>query len=693
MTTLQVMNVDLQQSLNATAHRTNEYMTKGLVVRRGQSFTIKVKFNRPLEPADNLKWWTQTGRSQSSSKIILPIPSSGNEKSWSVTSKNNSDMEITINSPADAAIGSYLMGFQVKSAESDVFQNVGGFIMLFNPWFAGDTVYMKDEAERKEYVLNESGIIFYGSATSNPPYRPWDFGQFEEGILDICLKMLDRSIEYRRSAARDVSRRGDPVYVSRILSAMVNSQGDNGAVVGNWTGDYEGGEKPTKWNGSVDILRKWNEGGPVRYGQCWVYGGVLCTVLRCLGIPARVITNFASAHDTDGTLTIDRYIDEKGTEVFDTADSVWNFHVWVEGWFARKDIGSKYDGWQVLDATPQEESEGSFRLGPCSVNAIKEGDMDQPYDTPFVFCEVNGDKIDWLVQSNERRKLRTQTSAIGKFTSTKAVGSNKRVDVTNKYKYPEGSNKEREIFKKAESLMSSTRSRLPAAPATVAFSATNTEPVPKPDFEGAFTQSTDPLVGHDVTFTLVLRSTSSVKINLQLKMTANAIVYTNAPVKAILSEAQTVTLEPKEEKKIPFTITYTQYEAAITTDNMIKAVALCEDEKGGKLLVESVMKLGSQPIVIKATGQAHKNQPFNIEIIFINPLSEDAENTILTVEGSGLVKEPIRIEVPCLKKNQRSMTNFYITPYRSGPRYLLVDLTSEKFSDVKGSLLIEVSSA
>lgn len=32
---------------------------------------------------------------------------------------------------------------------------------------------------------------------------------------------------------------------------------------------------------------------------------------------------------------------------------------------------------------------------------------------------------------------------------------------------------------------------------------------------------------------------------------------------------------------------------------MIKAVALCEDEKGGKLLVDSVMKLGSQPIVIK----------------------------------------------------------------------------------------------
>lgn len=35
-----------------------------------------------------------------------------------------------------------------------------------------------------------------------------------------------------------------------------------------------------------------------------------------------------------------------------------NFHVWNESWFARQDLGPSYGGWQVLDATPQEESEG-----------------------------------------------------------------------------------------------------------------------------------------------------------------------------------------------------------------------------------------------------------------------------------------------------------------------------------------------
>lgn len=36
-----------------------------------------------------------------------------------------------------------------------------------------------------------------------------------------------------------------------------------------------------------------------------------------------------------------------------------NFHVWNEGWFTRPDLGAKYNGWQILDATPQERSAGT----------------------------------------------------------------------------------------------------------------------------------------------------------------------------------------------------------------------------------------------------------------------------------------------------------------------------------------------
>uniref|UniRef100_A0A4W3HB64 Transglutaminase-like domain-containing protein n=1 Tax=Callorhinchus milii TaxID=7868 RepID=A0A4W3HB64_CALMI len=76
-------------------------------------------------------------------------------------------------------------------------------------------------------------------------------------------------------------------------------------------------------------------------------------VLRCLGIPTRVVTNFQSAHDTNGNLTIDNVVDEHGRTIRNNRDSIWNFHVWIEAWMARNDLKSGFDGWQVLDPTPQ----------------------------------------------------------------------------------------------------------------------------------------------------------------------------------------------------------------------------------------------------------------------------------------------------------------------------------------------------
>lgn len=40
-------------------------------------------------------------------------------------------------------------------------------------------------------------------------------------MVDICLKLLDMSHKHKQDPAEDVSSRCDPVYVGRVVSAMV----------------------------------------------------------------------------------------------------------------------------------------------------------------------------------------------------------------------------------------------------------------------------------------------------------------------------------------------------------------------------------------------------------------------------------------------------------------------------------------
>lgn len=48
------------------------------------------------------------------------------------------------------------------------------------------------------------------------------------------------------------------------------------------------------------------------------------TVLRCLGIPARLITNYSSAHDNNANLQLDFFLDDEGqVDNRLTKDSVW----------------------------------------------------------------------------------------------------------------------------------------------------------------------------------------------------------------------------------------------------------------------------------------------------------------------------------------------------------------------------------
>uniref|UniRef100_A0A803JPF7 protein-glutamine gamma-glutamyltransferase n=1 Tax=Xenopus tropicalis TaxID=8364 RepID=A0A803JPF7_XENTR len=693
MTSLVLKSIDLQQKSNAAAHNTSDYVSKVPIVRRGLPMKVTLAFSRALQSTESLALVMETGPSPSAStntRIVMPVSSSRRNDTWSATLESSSagTMTVSINIPVNASIGPYKITAQITSAGRTSTNDVGRCSVLFNAWASGDEAYMSNDAERKEYVLNETGLVFYGSA-GFPSSSAWDYGHFEDGVVDICFKLLQESPEYKADPATHISKCNDPVYISRILSAMVNSQDDRGVIVGNWSGDYSGGENPSSWSGSVALLQRWSQSGPVRYGQCWVYAGVLCTTLRCLGLAARLITNFESAHDTNNNLIIEQYLDAYGRSI-GSPDSVWNFHAWVECWFRRKDLGSTYDGWQILDATPQEPSGGIYCLGPTSLKAVKQGDVTLDYDTTFVFGEVNSDRKRFIKYSDGRplQNVYTDTASVGQFISTKAVGSNNRQDVTNGYKDPEGSGKERETFNKARTTL------LSLGIATMAARSVQEEPKgPKPEITGSFKLSGQPQIGDDVVVIFNIKNPTSARKNIKLKFTVTAIVYNRAVSKEILTNNQPVTLAANKEESVNLTVEYSKYQGALTPDNMIQVVAVCEEENGAALLTDTVITLKNPPMQLKVPDKAAVNKALSVEVIFQNTIGDRLKNCLITLEGSGLIKDEVKVPVPDLKPSEKYSTKVVITPYKSGERNLSANLSADKLSDVKANLTVKVDAA
>jgi len=183
--------------------------------------------------------------------------------------------------------------------------------------------------------------------------------------------------------------------LSRYLTFASTYQNNNrrGILWGNWGSKFAGGKAPWYWQGSDEVFRTYIQQSftPVKFGQCWVFGGVLNALLRSLGIPSRHLTTFESAHespDENGKYTHEiAMIYNSNGKLIQRKGSIWNFHSWNDAWFNRPDVNGA-NGWQAVDATPQEQSGGLMQMGPAPLFSVKAFDDSAPWDTPFVISEV-----------------------------------------------------------------------------------------------------------------------------------------------------------------------------------------------------------------------------------------------------------------------------------------------------------------
>ncbi|XP_036359031.1 protein-glutamine gamma-glutamyltransferase K [Octopus sinensis] len=605
---LKVEDVDFKILKNTNKHETDEYSITSkvndenekqipkLVLRRGFSFTVVIRFNRPYNAqTDRVSLQFAFGERPKlvkGSLVRLELTDTFKDGQWAAVLKNSKDSEITVevHTPPNNYVGVWRMRVNIKIDEKKiVYTEPYEFYMLFNPFHKRDEVYMADEAERKEYVMRESGKIYVG--TSHQIFgKTWNFRQFSDDVLECVLYLLEES-------ELPLHARRNPVLVTRKLTALINSSDDNGVLTGNWSGVYTGGKSPLAWTGSAAIFQEYfKTKRPVKFGQCWVFSGVLTTGIYC--------------------------------------------------------------------------------CGPCPVKAIKTGDTTALYDAPFIFAEVNADKISWILMPDGNYKSYIQSGEIGKNISTKAVLKNDRNDVTCEYKCAEGSAAERAAVLRAVNTAAIRTDAYKQGPQDMKFEI-------DVDFDAMF--------GSDVLVKLKMENTSNEVRHVGGSISAVSVFYTGVKAKDINKSKINCTVQPKSNGVAELLLTFNDYYKTMVDHCGIHLTAVTfVSETMQYCVLEEDFRLRKPDVTLKTPVKVSKLRPFDVEVSFTNPLKVALTNCILTVEGPGLQRPQTHPQCD-VKPNETFHTTLKLTPIRVGTRSVCVGFTSEQLAGLEQESEIEVT--
>ncbi|XP_072259867.1 protein-glutamine gamma-glutamyltransferase E-like [Pyxicephalus adspersus] len=225
----------------------------------------------------------------------------------------------------------------------------------------------------------------------------------------------------------------------------------------------------------------------------------------------------------------------------------------------------------------------------------------------------------------------------------------------------------------------------------MAETAIPTSPCIEAEISGKINVVGEQAIGKDVTVNLLLTNLTTKSKVITADIKACSILYTRTEIHELHKESRKIRLRGCEEKEEPVTITYAQYDGLLTADNAIEVTVVCSYEPViGTLILETNIVLDNPKFEIKLKEPASLNKPVKAEVVFTNLLNQEVSDIVVTAEGSGLLKDPVTVKAGSVKPKETIAIPLTITPYKSGQRQLLVDVTSDKFQNAKGFVEVDV---
>jgi len=734
---LKVESSDFRPVENSKGHRTFEYELVNdaelptPVYRRGQTFRLHVVLKeRELEQSrDNMYlnfFFGPTPSVPKRTRVVLPIvPGAEFQRvpyQWDarVLSTDGTAMIIEVNIPSSCPVGLWRCVIETSSADNPSYRLQyrcpDDVYIIFNPFEREDTVFMENDEQRYEYVINDTGKIYTGGYR-NVRGRPWVYGQFDECVLPAACVLLEMS-------GLSHSERGNPVKVSRAIASMIKATRSNSKVETVWDvispglieprfekEDLRVGSSPHLWTGSVQIIEEFLKGGaaPVKYAQCWVMAALMTSLCRALGLPARPVTAYVSALDTQDSLTVDRYIDRFGDILEhgpsrDQPDSVWSFHTWCDVWMHRPDQTPEYSGWQATDPC---RTYRDFRdlfsgsCGPCPIEALRRGDIGQRDDVDAFYASLNSyvryfyedDESGWGFSPFKQFRYPVSryilTKSVGRFDDD---GDNDCDDLTNVYRDNELTEAERfAIFNSCRGLGKDTPAYEYKA---AAFDLKQFDPDQgdQKKFDVSFELDAPErvMVGQPLIVPVIVTNSAADPRTIQLNICTRSSYYTGNLGPYLKRSTTQLCLATDQHETITLTLDPWDYEEKLVDMSFVRITVTGFVQETSQSFVDEFDFRFMKPWINIEVPEVRVNEEALATFTFTNPLEIPLTECFMTMEVSGSVRpRTVRIDREVRPRETFAHSQPFIAR-AAGKRRFVACFASRQLVDVVGQRAVNI---